>query len=68
MVPSSGTSGSLPPFTQIFLQTAQERTLYVSTVTLLSNRYKGKTIPEQSWTGPEGSRRLRLPDLKTFGT
>jgi len=27
-----------------------------------------KAIPLQSWTGPEGSRRLRLPDLKTVGT
>jgi len=29
---------------------------------------KGKTIPLQAWTGPEGSRRLRLPDFKTIGT
>jgi len=29
---------------------------------------KGKSIPLQAWTGPEGSRRLRLPDFKTFGT
>jgi len=29
---------------------------------------KGKVIPVQAWTGPEGSRRLRLPDLKTVGT
>jgi hypothetical protein len=28
---------------------------------------KGKAIPLQAWTGPEVSRRLRLPDLKTFG-
>jgi len=27
-----------------------------------------KEIPLQAWTGPEGSRRLRLPDLKTIGT
>jgi hypothetical protein len=27
-----------------------------------------KAIPVQSWTGPEGSRRLRLPDFKTIGT
>ena len=27
-----------------------------------------KAIPLQTWTGPEGSRRLRLPDLKTFAT
>jgi len=27
-----------------------------------------KAIPLQVWTGPEGSRRLRLPDFKTTGT
>jgi len=26
------------------------------------------SVPLQIWTGPEGSRRLRLPDFKTFGT
>ena len=30
--------------------------------------YKGKAIPLQAWTGPEGSRRLRLPEFKTIGT
>jgi len=29
---------------------------------------KGKAIPLQAWTGPEGSRRVRLPDFKTVGT
>jgi len=29
---------------------------------------KGKAIPLQAWTGPEGARRLRLPDFKTVGT
>ena len=31
---------------------------------------KGKVtaITVQVWTGPEGSRRLRLPDFKTIGT
>jgi hypothetical protein len=27
-----------------------------------------KAIPLQAWTGPEDSRRLRLPDFKTIGT
>jgi len=27
---------------------------------------KGKAIPLQAWTGPEGSRKLRLPDFKTI--
>ena len=31
-------------------------------------RCKGKAIPLQAWTDPEGSRRLRLPDFKTVGT
>jgi hypothetical protein len=29
---------------------------------------KGKAIPLQAWAGPEGSRRLKLPDFKTIGT
>jgi len=29
---------------------------------------KGKTILVQAWTGPEDSRRLRLPDFKKIGT
>jgi len=37
-----------------------------------SHKYKskgnGKAIPLQPWKGPEGSRRLRLPDFKTIGT
>jgi hypothetical protein len=31
-------------------------------------KVKGKAIPLQNWIGPESSRRLRLPDLKTIGT
>ena len=34
----------------------------------ISSLGKGKTIPLQAWTGPEGTRRLRLPDFKTIGT
>ena len=29
---------------------------------------KGKAIPLQAWTGPDGSRKLRLPDFKTVST
>jgi hypothetical protein len=29
---------------------------------------KGKAIPLRAWTGPEGFRKLRLPDFKTIGT
>jgi hypothetical protein len=31
-------------------------------------KVKGKAIPLQAWTGPEGPRRLRFPDFKTIGT
>jgi len=33
-----------------------------------NNGRKGKSIPLQAWTGPDVSRRLRLPDFKTAGT
>jgi hypothetical protein len=33
-----------------------------------TEKVKGRAIPLQAWTGPEGSRRLRLPDFKTIGT
>ena len=29
---------------------------------------KGKGVPLQAWTDPEGSRRLRLPDFKIIDT
>ena len=29
---------------------------------------KGKTTPIEAWTCPEGSKRLRLPNIKTVGT
>ena len=35
---------------------------------LAKRNVKGEAIPLQAWTGPEGSRMLRLPDFKTIGT
>jgi len=32
------------------------------------NILRGKAIPLQAWTGPEGSRSLRFQDFKTIGT
>jgi len=29
---------------------------------------KGKTGPNQAWTGPESFRKMRFPDFKTIGT
>jgi len=34
----------------------------------MTGKGKGKAIPLQTWTGREGSRRMRLPDFKTIGT
>jgi hypothetical protein len=31
-------------------------------------KVKHKAIPLRVWTGPDGFRRLRLPDFKTTGT
>jgi len=43
--------------------------LYIFTRQLYGNgKGKGKVIPLQAWTGPEVSRRLRLPDFKTIGS
>jgi len=36
--------------------------------TYIECKGEGKAVPLQAWTGPEGSRRLRLPDFKTIGT
>jgi hypothetical protein len=30
-----------------------------------ANKGKGKAVPLQAWSGPEGSRKLRFPDLMT---
>jgi hypothetical protein len=34
----------------------------------LTRNNKNKAIPLQVWTGPVGSRRLRISDFKTIGT
>jgi hypothetical protein len=40
----------------------------ISNIVSKYGKGKGKAIPLQAWTGPEGSRRLSLPDFKTLGT
>jgi hypothetical protein len=35
---------------------------------ILFIKINGKAIPLQAWTGPEGSKRLRLTDFKPIGT
>jgi hypothetical protein len=34
---------------------------------VLSGKGKGKAVPLQAWSGPEGSRKLRFPDFMTTG-
>ena len=36
------------------------------TNTLFINKVKGKSVPLQAWSGPEGSRKLRFPDFMTM--
>jgi len=43
--------------------------MYIGKATEWGERtVNGKAFPLQAWTGPKGSRRLRLPDFKTIGT
>ena len=42
--------------------------MYVYIYMYMKVKVQGKAVPLQAWTGPEGSRRLRLPDFKTIGT
>jgi hypothetical protein len=41
---------------------------YLIIVQLLESvgQSKGKTVPLQAWSGPEGSRKLRFPDFMTM--
>jgi hypothetical protein len=37
-------------------------------IIIIISKGKGKAIPLQAWTGPEGSRKLRLSDFRTIVT
>jgi len=37
-------------------------------VTLCYTIIRGTATPIQAWTGPEGSRKFRVPDFMTIGT
>jgi hypothetical protein len=43
-------------------------TFIIGGLILTLDNVSKKKIPLQAWTGPEGSRRLKLPDFKTIGT
>ena len=49
---------SLLPLKTFLTINTRERTLVVG-------KKKGKAVPLQAWSGPEGSRKLRLPDFMT---
>jgi hypothetical protein len=42
--------------------------MYTVYIVISMYHLKGKAIPLWALTGPEGSRKLRLPDFKTIGT
>jgi hypothetical protein len=52
----------------ITIQESFQTTLHVTSLQNLSQLKEVKAIPVQAWKGPEGSKRLRLPDFKTVGT
>jgi hypothetical protein len=43
-------------------------TAYLTARSIVLAKGKSKAIPVQDWRGPQGSRRLRLPDFHTTGT
>jgi hypothetical protein len=40
-------------------------TISIMRVKYNNNNNKGKSVPLQAWSGPEGSRKLRFPDYMT---
>ena len=52
----------------LILLASCQQTCMIYTIAVCKGKGKGKAISLQAWTGPEGSRRLRLPDFKTIGT
>jgi hypothetical protein len=60
---------SIVKWTQLHVLTALGRLFFqVMSSALFVVKYwckKGKAVPLQAWTGPEGSRKLRFPDFVT---
>ena len=50
-----------------YLQTSRKLKIQLGgkSCMILLNLVKGKAIPLQAWSGPEGSRKLRFPDFMT---
>jgi hypothetical protein len=56
--------GSCAFFSKTWIDVSGSSAKDVSTECLFSKK-KGKTVPLQAWSGPEGSRKLRFPDYMT---
>jgi hypothetical protein len=54
---------------KLFLRNKINKTMISQNIESPNSSYKdkGKAIPLQALTGPEGSRSLRIPDFKTIG-
>jgi hypothetical protein len=63
-----GMVSNLYAVSQLFASLASERSGVVPRPAPVQCVIKGKAVLLQAWTGPEGSRRLKLPDFKTIGT
>jgi hypothetical protein len=67
--PSTREKATVSPETSVlFYQVTQPQLRDNSNNLSDRNKGKGKVILLQALTGPEGSRRVRLPDFKTIGT
>ena len=49
----------------IIMECGVDTKYYSSIVNCMFNRSKGKAVPLQARSGPEGSRKLRFPDFMT---
>ena len=57
---------NFPQLNHFILHTSRTSTSTINiTVSLDCNFSKGKAVPLQAWSGPEGSRKLRFPDFMT---
>jgi hypothetical protein len=59
--------GAVPPFLPCVFVVCTYKDICTVYIAYPEVSLKGKAIPLQAWTGPEGFRRLRLPDFKTIG-
>ena len=48
-----------------FLELSEDGDVISETCRRVETSVKGKAVPLQAWTGPEGSRTLRFPDFVT---